>query len=158
MMNYSLQHHGIPGQKWGERRYQNYDGTWTTVGKERRRGNSERGGFFIKRKKKEPLSKEELAARKEKIKSVAKSVGKIIAKTALKTAVTTGVVAAGGAAVAPLLEMFSQITMDTFRTGGKVSYWEHGTGVVHPLQGNIIASIVNTVANLSKYDWLDAYR
>jgi hypothetical protein len=32
-----LYHHGILGQKWGVRRYQNDDGTWTTVGKERRR-------------------------------------------------------------------------------------------------------------------------
>lgn len=32
-----LYHHGILGQKWGVRRYQNDDGTWTTAGKERRR-------------------------------------------------------------------------------------------------------------------------
>lgn len=32
-----LYHHGILGQKWGVRRYQNDDGTWTTIGKERRR-------------------------------------------------------------------------------------------------------------------------
>ena len=30
-----LQHHGIKGQKWGIRRYQNEDGTLTPVGKER---------------------------------------------------------------------------------------------------------------------------
>jgi hypothetical protein len=30
-----LQHHGILGQKWGVRRYQNYDGTLTTAGKKR---------------------------------------------------------------------------------------------------------------------------
>lgn len=32
-----LYHHGILGQKWGVRRYQNDDGTWTTAGKARRR-------------------------------------------------------------------------------------------------------------------------
>ncbi len=32
-----LAHHGIPGQKWGIRRYQNSDGTWTEAGKYRRR-------------------------------------------------------------------------------------------------------------------------
>ena len=30
-----LYHHGIKGQKWGVRRYQNEDGTWTEAGKER---------------------------------------------------------------------------------------------------------------------------
>lgn len=38
-MNY-LKHHGIKGQKWGVRRYQNEDGTWTETGKKRRRINS----------------------------------------------------------------------------------------------------------------------
>lgn len=31
-----LYHHGIPGQKWGLRRFQNKDGTWTAEGKARR--------------------------------------------------------------------------------------------------------------------------
>ena len=31
-----LYHHGIKGQKWGARRFQNRDGTWTPEGKERR--------------------------------------------------------------------------------------------------------------------------
>lgn len=35
-VNY-LEHHGILGQKWGVRRYQNADGTWTKEGLERRR-------------------------------------------------------------------------------------------------------------------------
>ena len=30
-------HHGTKGQKWGQRRYQNSDGTWTEEGKARRR-------------------------------------------------------------------------------------------------------------------------
>ena len=30
-----LMHHGIKGQKWGVRRYQNEDGTWTAAGKAR---------------------------------------------------------------------------------------------------------------------------
>lgn len=30
-----LLHYGVPGQKWGRRRYQNTDGTLTAAGKER---------------------------------------------------------------------------------------------------------------------------
>ena len=35
-----LAHYGIPGQKWGVRRYQNKDGTLTEAGKARKRGES----------------------------------------------------------------------------------------------------------------------
>lgn len=35
MDNNYLQHHGIKGMKWGERRYQNKDGTLTPAGKKR---------------------------------------------------------------------------------------------------------------------------
>ena len=34
-MNNNLQHHGIKGQKWGRRRYQNKDGSLTPAGKQR---------------------------------------------------------------------------------------------------------------------------
>ena len=36
MENNTLQHHGILGQKWGVRRYQNKDGSLTVAGKKRR--------------------------------------------------------------------------------------------------------------------------
>lgn len=35
-----LMHHGILGQKWGVRRYQNEDGSYTSAGKARRSNNS----------------------------------------------------------------------------------------------------------------------
>lgn len=37
----SLQHHGIKGQKWGRRRYQNADGSLTAAGKKRYRDDAE---------------------------------------------------------------------------------------------------------------------
>ena len=42
-----LVHHGILGQKWGVRRYQTEDGSWTEEGK-RRRGLSEKDSSRIK--------------------------------------------------------------------------------------------------------------
>ena len=36
-----LYHHGIKGQKWGVRRFQNYDGTYTSLGARRRRQDDE---------------------------------------------------------------------------------------------------------------------
>lgn len=44
-MNNELQHHGIPGMKWGKRRFQNYDGTLTDLGKRLKREVSDRYTF-----------------------------------------------------------------------------------------------------------------
>lgn len=37
MDNNELNHHGIPGMKWGVRRYQNRDGSLTAIGKKKRK-------------------------------------------------------------------------------------------------------------------------
>lgn len=40
-MNNNLQHHGIKGQKWGVRRFQNKDGSLTAAGRKRQRQNDD---------------------------------------------------------------------------------------------------------------------
>ena len=52
-----LIHYGIQGQKWGVRRFQNEDGTWTSEGLERRRELIEKGAH--------PMAKEVRTATKE---------------------------------------------------------------------------------------------
>ena len=48
-----LYHHGVPKMQWGVKRYQNEDGTYTELGKERRRKEYERNE---RRKSKDRLS------------------------------------------------------------------------------------------------------
>lgn len=65
-MNDYLMHYGVKNQQWGERRYQNEDGTWTELGKERRR-QGEGGGrsvsksvsSYLKRRKEQRVIKRE---------------------------------------------------------------------------------------------------
>lgn len=42
MSDYYLCHHGIKGMKWGIRRYQNKDGSYTAAGKKRRQSYEDR--------------------------------------------------------------------------------------------------------------------
>ena len=62
-----LEHHGILGQKWGVRRYQNEDGTLTEEGKKRYGSDSEPESKTWKKKDAEKLSDEELRRRNNRL-------------------------------------------------------------------------------------------
>lgn len=83
--NNELYHHGIKGQKWGVRRYQNEDGTYTNEGKERYFGkSSNKVKDFAKTliEQDEKTNKWELSDRGKKIlKGSAITAGALIAAT-----------------------------------------------------------------------------
>lgn len=61
-MEYELYHHGIKGQRWGIRRFQRKDGSWTPIGRKRyKQQESDR------EKAKQAKLEESIAAKKEKV-------------------------------------------------------------------------------------------
>ena len=61
-----LYHHGIKGQRWGDRRFQNEDGSWTPEGRERY-GKGGRLFQIFKRNKSEQQIKADQQKAKAKI-------------------------------------------------------------------------------------------
>lgn len=128
MQNDYLVHHGIKGQKWGIRRFQNPDGTRTALGKKRERENHVDHDELIKStdpnklyKNKDQLSDKELqdrlnrlrneqalqdmAKKEKKTYTGKKASGKVLNKVGEKTAEALAVaaVAAGKKVVIPFL-------------------------------------------------------
>jgi hypothetical protein len=67
-MNNELYHFGIKGQRWGVRRFQNEDGTYTSEGKMRRReADDERGFSRTTNKGRSKLSMSELDKRIQRL-------------------------------------------------------------------------------------------
>lgn len=71
MDRYTLMHHGVKGQKWGVRRYQNENGSYTDAGKKRRKeGQSQSSEKTLRsstRKERHVMSDEELDNRIKRI-------------------------------------------------------------------------------------------
>lgn len=85
MRESDIQHHGIKGQKWGIRRFQNEDGTWTAAGRERY-GDSDGNGHGGSSKSSGSTKKTGGMSdqTKARLKTAAK-VGAVVAGTALAT-------------------------------------------------------------------------
>lgn len=73
MDNYELYHHGIKGQRWGIRRYQNPDGSLTEAGKRRQARDEYRTKKYV--------AKQEAKAEKYKAKLAKKEADKVKAKS-----------------------------------------------------------------------------
>ena len=69
MENNSLSHYGVRGMRWGVRRYQNSDGTYTSIGKKRKRQETAHEDYINAHSKKsvKSMSNAELKARNNRL-------------------------------------------------------------------------------------------
>ena len=81
-MNLILIHHGIKGQKWGIRRYQNPDGTLTNKGKAHYQKADEK---FVNKKSDKIYNKAKKQSEKEMSKFVKKEMSGMTGRTAINT-------------------------------------------------------------------------
>lgn len=105
-----LYHYGIDGQRHGQRRYQNPDGTYTELGKLRKREARRRSGvrsedYILSRRDPNSLTNEELKRVSDRYGTEARYIqNKSDASTLKKVAIGVGVAAAAAGAVALLIK------------------------------------------------------
>lgn len=85
-----MYHHGIKGQKWGQRHFQNLDGSLTPAGRERygqllKKYSSKKSGLSAKRKKLNSNLDEQLSRNRLNVKKISK-LSKKLSKNAKKQA------------------------------------------------------------------------
>ena len=93
----SLQHYGILGMKWGVRRYQNADGSYTSLGKRRRRSDGHSEDYKTAHAKRDTrtMSNKELKSVNERLqleknnKQLKQKAGTKLAATIITGAVTS---------------------------------------------------------------------
>lgn len=125
-----LAHHGVLGMHWGIRRYQNMDGTLTSVGKARYKtdskfkakidnykrkdeliseGHSKFSANLVNHYMKQGFDKKNAILKAEYVKDNIK----LGAKTAVKTLAIAGPIAAAGLAASPMIPKMGEIALKT---------------------------------------------
>jgi len=123
-----LYHHGIIGQKWGRRRYQNHDGTLTIAGKKhyKEMGWSKDAQYAarLKRKKVSQMSNEELRKLNERknLESNYKKLNPSKTKKVTKAALATIGTAATVASIADIGPKFKKIYDGGKSAVNKIAY------------------------------------
>ena len=100
-----IQHYGILGMKWGVRRYQNADGSYTSLGKKRRRSDSYSEDYKTAHKKRDTrtMSNKELKSVNERL-QLEKTHKQLKQKTVTKLAATIATGAVTSIATAALIK------------------------------------------------------
>ena len=138
-----LEHHGILGQKWGVRRFQNADGTRTPLGKRRER-NGEQGSV--------PTAKKTESSDRQK-----KGLSDAQKDTLKKVAVGVGIAAAAGLATYGGMQLSDAIKEEAFKKSV-----ERGRDAMRALNKESLYKGVITTPGMDKdrrsklSDWYDA--